>query len=141
VRLWKALESEREIENLTSYLYKIAATATIDAVRHALSRNEEQLQLVGSDNEGGKVIALTAEPSKSPESLAEKRELMRKIENAMARLPDNRRRAVGLHLQGLSSREIADVLSWSEPKARNLLYRGLRNLRALLRAEGVEYEE
>jgi len=31
-------------------------------------------------------------------------------------------------------------LGWSEPKARNLLYRGLSDLRAQLRAEGIEYE-
>jgi DNA-directed RNA polymerase specialized sigma24 family protein len=55
-------------------------------------------------------------------------------------LSDNRRRAVGLYLEGMASQEIATLLGWSEPKARNLLYRGLSDLRAQLRAEGIEYE-
>jgi DNA-directed RNA polymerase specialized sigma24 family protein len=55
-------------------------------------------------------------------------------------LPDNRRRAVGLHLEGLTSQEIADLLGWSEPKARNLVYRGLKDVREQLQAEGIDYE-
>jgi RNA polymerase sigma-70 factor (ECF subfamily) len=33
MRLWRALQSEREVTNYASYLYRIAATATIDALR------------------------------------------------------------------------------------------------------------
>lgn len=31
-------------------------------------------------------------------------------------------------------------MGWTEPKARNLIYRGLEDLRETLRAEGIEYE-
>ena len=48
--------------------------------------------------------------------------------------------AVELYLQGMSSHEIADLLDWSEPKARNLIYRGLNDLRKDLRAEGIDLE-
>jgi DNA-directed RNA polymerase specialized sigma24 family protein len=51
----------------------------------------------------------------------------------MARLPDRRRTAVGLHLEGLTTQEIADLLGWSEPKARNLVYRGLNDVRQSLK--------
>jgi len=47
---------------------------------------------------------------------------------------------VTFHLQGLSIQEIADRLKWSQPKARNLIYRGLDEVRRQLRAEGIEYE-
>ena len=40
----------------------------------------------------------------------------------------------------MSSQEIADLLGWSEAKARNLVYRGLSELRKYLREEGIEYE-
>src|SRR6185503_17737732 len=43
MRLWRALQSEREVTNYASYLYRIAATATIDAMRRAQARHEEQL--------------------------------------------------------------------------------------------------
>jgi DNA-directed RNA polymerase specialized sigma24 family protein len=38
---------------------------------------------------------------------------------------------------GHSREEIADLLGWTEAKTRNLLYRGLADVRARLLAEGV----
>jgi DNA-directed RNA polymerase specialized sigma24 family protein len=65
--------------------------------------------------------------------------LMQKVQVVFARLPDDRRRAVGLYLEGFTSQEIAHLLAWSEPRARNLTYRGLKDLRQQLRAEGIEW--
>src|SRR5262245_41141974 len=50
VRLWHALRNEREITNPASYLYRIAATATIDAIRRVKARREEPLALPGDDD-------------------------------------------------------------------------------------------
>lgn len=142
LRLWRALRSEREIADLASYLYKIAATATIDALRRAKAKREQQFEATHSEeSEAGEPPApLVAHPGHSPELRALQQELMRKIAAALARLAENRRRAVGLHLEGMTSQEIADLLGWSEAKARNLVYRGLKELRDQLRAEGIEYE-
>ena len=82
---------------------------------------------------------MVTDPNRSPEALAEQSELIAKIEQALARLPENRRLAVGLYLKGMSTEEISDLMEWSEPKARNLAYRGLKDLRNELRAEGIEY--
>jgi RNA polymerase sigma-70 factor (ECF subfamily) len=38
---------------------------------------------------------------------------------------------------GYDREEIADLLHWSEAKTRNLLYRGLEDLRQLLVARGI----
>lgn len=140
LRLWRALRSETEIQNLASYIYRIAATATIDAVRRAKVRREEQLHLIDEEEGEGERRPLTEDPAKSPVRLTEQRQVMQKVNEALARLPESRRRAVGLHLEGMTSREIADLLGWSEPKARNLIYRGLKDLRNLLQPEGIEYE-
>lgn len=146
LRLWKALQGETEIENPASYLYRIALTTTIDAVRRATARREDQLRLEGDSLEdtGGGRVGLAAEPvtapERSPESLAGRRILLQKVRAALAGVPGDRRRAVGLHLQGFTPPEIATLLSWSEPKARSLVYRGLRELRSRLAVEGIEYE-
>src|SRR5712692_10103132 len=42
LRLWRALQSERNISDMASYIYRIAVTATIDAVRRVKARREEQ---------------------------------------------------------------------------------------------------
>ena len=141
MRLWRALQSEREITNYASYLYKIAATATIDAMRRAQARHEEQFQTITVEGAGDNdVLVVPAPLNESPERVTESQELMQIVSAALARLSDDRRRAVGLHLEGMTSQEIADLLGWTEPKSRNLVYRGLQELRKSLRDEGIEYE-
>jgi RNA polymerase sigma-70 factor (ECF subfamily) len=124
LRLWRSLQSEREIRNPSSYMYRIAVSATLDALRAHKALREETLAdeaLSGGD---------AAQPS--PEEVADRRERVARVGRALASLPERRRRCVALHLQGLTTQEIGDLLGWSEAKARNLLYRGLADLRARL---------
>lgn len=142
LRLWRAISSERDIHDLPSYLHRIAATVTIDAIRSVKARREEQMHL-SAEPEGKAESRHNAEPidaHASPEAVAERQRLIGILQAALARLPENRRRAVGLNLQGFSTVEIAELMAWSEAKARNLVYRGLDELRNRLRAHGVEYE-
>ena len=152
MRLWRALQAEREVTNYASYLYRIAATATIDAMRRVQARHEEQLQLMEQGAEEGELsigsataqsiapVSATTPLRDSPERVAESREAVAKVMLAVARLPDEQCRAVGMYLQGLTSQDVADLMLWTEPKSRNLIYRGLKELRKSLREEGVEYE-
>jgi RNA polymerase sigma factor (sigma-70 family) len=141
LRLWRALQDEREVTNYASYLYRIAATATIDALRRVQARHEEQLEIVIEQRTDDGDIMLAPAPVKdSPERLAESREAVDKVMSAVAKLPDAQRRAVGMYLQGMTSQDVADLMGWSEPKSRNLVYRGLKELRKSLREEGIDYE-
>ena len=135
LRMWRALQNERDLTNAASYIYRIAATTTIDAVRRVLARREEQ-----DDEAEGGMGTLEADSSELPDRVAERSQLMQKVEAALARLSENRRIAVEFYLQGMTSQEIADLCDWNEPKARNLIYRGLNDLRQRLRDEGIEYE-
>src|SRR5215510_3707217 len=141
MRLWRALQSERDVTNYASYLYRIAATATIDALRRAQARHDEQLPMLRTESpDDADAVVVPAPVQDSPERVAESREAIRKVAAALAKLPDDRRRAVGLYLEGMSSQDIADLMGWTEPKSRNLVYRGLGELRKSLRAAGIEYE-
>jgi RNA polymerase sigma factor (sigma-70 family) len=141
LRLWRALESEREIHHLSSYLYRIAVTATLDAVKRVKRKREEQMLLDEDDTEDNNIAphVLVADPNQAPDQTAVRRQLVSKVKEAMRKLPDNRRTAVGLHLEGMTTQEIANLLGWSEPKARNLVYRGLSDVRAYLQEAGIEY--
>jgi RNA polymerase sigma factor (sigma-70 family) len=139
MRLWRALQSERDVINYASYLYRIAATATIDAMRRIQARHEEQLQMEQGADEV-EVMVAPAPLRDSPERQAESREAIRKVSSALSQFPDDQRRAVGMYLQGMTSQDVADLMGWTEPKSRNLIYRGLNQLRKTLRAEGIEYE-
>lgn len=137
VRLWQALRRERNIADPASYLYRIAATATIDAVRRIKTRRESPLSVV-EDLEEGPPGLRSVESADSPERVAAGKEIGRSIHDALATLPEKRRRAVGLYLQGFTSQEIGALLGWSEPKARNLVYRGLKELRQQLEKHGLD---
>jgi RNA polymerase sigma-70 factor (ECF subfamily) len=139
IRLWHALKRERNITDPASYLYRIAATAAIDAMRRVRARREHQLDDVPEDDRvGAPVVAPLSTAARSPEQITAGRQIGQRIREALAQLAENRRRAVGLHLQGFTSTEIGRLLGWSEPKARNLTHRGLKDLRSLLRDEGLD---
>jgi RNA polymerase sigma factor (sigma-70 family) len=138
LRLWRAVEREKEFDDPASYIYRIAVTTTIDAVRRVLARREEQF---GEDDAlPGSEMHMTADPNTAPDALAERRELMNAIRSALGSIARDRRRAVELHLQGLTLGEISHLLGWTEGRTRNLVYRGLDDLRQTLRREGIEYE-
>jgi RNA polymerase sigma factor (sigma-70 family) len=130
LRLWNALGRESEITHPASYLSRIATTATLDAVRRVRARRESQL-VTGEEKDGEMQIR---EESVAGADAGEQALLRQAIRQALAGLPAARRRAVGLHLQGFGSAEIGRLLGWSEPKARNLVYRGLAELRLALGA-------
>jgi RNA polymerase sigma factor (sigma-70 family) len=139
ISLWKVLGSEREIVFPASYIYKVAVSATRRAIKRARARREDPLEQEG-DDAGIPRHMPQAPRHAAPDNMAERGEWIRKIEIAVAQLPETRRLAVELHLQDLTTREIGEILGWSEPKARNLLYRGLKDLRKSLRAIGIEYQ-
>jgi RNA polymerase sigma-70 factor (ECF subfamily) len=73
LRIWRALDSEREIRDPTSYIYRVTATTTIDAICRVEARREEQLRLA----EDGEAVEtqLVAEPKDVPDHQAERRQL------------------------------------------------------------------
>lgn len=141
IRLWRALQSEREIKDLTSYIYRIASTTVIDAMRKVRARREESL-FYPSDSEGEEeqLRPFAETETTAPDRQWQQKQTMHKVAAAIARLPDKRRQVVTLYLKGMFSQEMAELLGWTEAKTRNLLYRGLKDLREALKAEGIDCE-
>jgi len=139
IRIWNALAREKEIREPASFFYRVAITATLDAYRRAVSRKH---QMPSSRSEREPDTVSTAEVhlrESGPEQHIDHGRMLRAVHHALGRLAENRRRAVALHLQGFTSAEIGELLEWTEPKARNLVYRGLADLRQRLAAEGIRY--
>jgi RNA polymerase sigma-70 factor (ECF subfamily) len=115
----------------SSYLWKVAYTATVDEIRRLRRRREVTLEEAGAE-------ITMASPQPGPEEDRAGREIGRQIQDCLALMVEPRRLAVVLHLQGHSVPEAARLLGWSEKRAENLTYRGLADLRSCLRARGVE---
>lgn len=56
----------------------------------------------------------------------------------LERITPTRAPVARLYLAGYDRHEIARLMGWTEAKTRNLLYRGLADLRAELRKMGVD---
>jgi RNA polymerase sigma-70 factor (ECF subfamily) len=136
VRLWRALRRERAVRDPTSYIFRVAATAAIDAIRQVRARREAPIADREDDMPGA--AAEPIEPRPSPEQGAIQHEAVERAYVAIDNLPENRRQAVRLHLNGFTSEEIAGILGWTEAKARNLVSRGLQQARDQLRASADE---
>jgi RNA polymerase sigma-70 factor (ECF subfamily) len=137
IRLWKALQGERTIENLASYIYRVAANAAVDAIRRTKVRREQPLE--PEDAEGDPLPEASARVSADGERALDRRLLLEKVEGVLGQLETKRVQVVRLHLQGFTTSEMARLLGLTEPAARNLLHRALRELRQRLQDSGVHY--
>jgi RNA polymerase sigma-70 factor (ECF subfamily) len=131
VRLWRALDSERMEVVPTSYLYRTATSAALDLIRRRrASRQDAMEDLPGIERS-------VADAAPRPDQAAQLSELAAQLERALEAIPESRRRVVRMYLVGYNSTEIGALMGWSEAKARNLLYRGLGDLRERLADVGV----
>jgi RNA polymerase sigma-70 factor (ECF subfamily) len=140
LRLWKTFEHEREIADPASFIRRVALTAAIDTVRRIKARREEPLKNDAGEQRDSAGERADPSPAASPEEVARGREIWRKLKTAMNRIPESRQHPVKLHLQGFTSDEIGRLLGFTEAKARNLVYRGMDDLKRELRTEGIEHE-
>lgn len=136
IRLWKALERDRNAAFHTSFIQRVVLTTVIDAIRAANARPVEPLPDAAEASD-----AAFIETSAGPERIASGIEEFDRIVACMAELPERRRKAVALHLQGFSLREIGEFSGTSEEAARKLLDRGMDALRERLAVTGFgDYE-
>jgi RNA polymerase sigma-70 factor (ECF subfamily) len=133
--LVRVLESERLGESNppvpSSYLWKVAYSATVDEIRRLKRRPEVSWE--DADPEG-----VDPQDPGSPEADRALHELGEATEACLGTLPDARRTVVGFHLMGYGAQEIARMFDWGEKTVRNLLHRGLVALRDCLRGKGFE---
>jgi RNA polymerase sigma factor (sigma-70 family) len=124
LRLWRLAERGNVLAEVgPALMYRMAAGAAIDLRRRRDARRE--------DREAA-AIATASHDTSALDRLA----LRDALQRCIGALLTARRAVVGLHLHGAPREEIAMLLKWSDAKTRNLLYRGLDDLRQCLRASG-----
>jgi RNA polymerase sigma-70 factor (ECF subfamily) len=138
IRIWKAsgrsdAPGEQFLQSPTSYVYKTAVSAAIDVIRR--QRSERVRNTISLE---GDAPVLETAPTAHAE--LEGSELAEQVARAVESIPATRRPAVRMYLAGYSREDIAELMGWSEAKTRNLMYRGLDDLRRELTAMGIGWE-
>jgi RNA polymerase sigma factor (sigma-70 family) len=125
IRLWRTLERGREKPKDigSSYVYRVVMSAAVDLLRrHRAERAASRLSL---DDVGDQIPAPQVHDT-------DEAELTAALENALSTLALDRRVVVRMHLDGKHRDEISNLLGWSGARTRNLLYRGLADLKRAL---------
>ena len=132
VRLWRAMgDGERDIEQPGRYAYRLAVNATLDAIRRARSKRRAVVK--------AELNEATVAGHDVAEQQASSAELLACIDTFVARQSRFVGLALPLHLQGLTTLEIGELLDCSEARARNQIYRSLKRLREHLLRHGFDY--
>jgi RNA polymerase sigma-70 factor (ECF subfamily) len=131
IRLWKALGTSDNIRQApASYIYRTVTSAALDFLRRRRARREDSL------DEAAETAVSRALAPHAADHNQRAAEVGRAVANAVELLVESRRAVIRMYLAGFEREEIQEVLGWSEAKTRNLLYRGLADMRATLESQG-----
>ena len=133
IKIWQILEDEKKIKNLASYIKKVVDSTVIDHLRKT-SRDE---RIIIQEKQRRIAEQETYYAKDNPYE----KDLRKIVGEAVDTLLESRQKAVRLFLLNLSIKEIACAFKWSEHKTRNLLYRGLADLKKKLKEKSVDYED
>jgi RNA polymerase sigma factor (sigma-70 family) len=134
IRIWRARPQEVEQLN-AAYVHRTAVTAALDIVRRRRSLNRFV------ESESSEDLPAPSHAAGDAQKSLEAADLEIQVARAVDTLAASRRPVVRMYLQGYGREEIAQLFGWSEAKTRNLLYRGLADLRARLALAGVRQED
>lgn len=133
IRLWRVIAHGGGKIPSTMYCHRVVLSAAADLLRRR--RCGRVVTRYGIDP--GALPAEYIVADTGPDLVLERHELEGEIDGSVAMLSAPREMVVRLYLVGFDRLEIARLLGWSEPKVRNLLYRGLSDLRAVLTERGL----
>lgn len=134
IKIWKILNDEKNIKNYASYIKKIVDSSVIDKLRKL--KREERILIY----ERQKIVAEQKRQYRNRTEISLDKNLKKIIAQAVDSLLESRRKVVKLFLLNMTIDEIAALFHWSKDKTRNLLYRGLNDLKNILKEKSIKYE-
>ncbi len=114
----------------SSYLWKAAYSATLDEIRRAQRRREVPIE---ASAVAGTSVAREGDPLESRSHA----ELAAAIRACLRGMGADRAAVAGFHLLGHRVSEMQTRFGWDEKRVRNLLSRGLADLRVCLERKGL----
>jgi RNA polymerase sigma-70 factor, ECF subfamily len=135
LKLYLSLSTLYAGKSLKGWLFQVAYRCCIDELRRKRVLHFSELEMQTDDDEVS-VLALLADPTPSPEVVAEQHDLQRSLLRAIRTLPPKFRPVVLLrYARQLSFYDIAQILSMPEATAKTYMQRAKSLLRAALIVE------
>lgn len=134
IRTYRHVSSLRDPAAFRPWLYRTVRNACLKGRRKKVGE-PSRLQSLDQVLPGpeGPLLPDVASPGRSPEELAANATLRRRIRSALERLPAPYRAIVFLReMEGLSTREVAEVMGISEANVKQRLHRARLQLQAAL---------
>jgi RNA polymerase sigma-70 factor (ECF subfamily) len=134
VQAWKSAARYQATAKFSTWLFTIARNLCLNEIRRRSRHPAESLDQTRSDNEDQPLFQVE-DPriAPAPDELL-RGELERKVDEALAMLPENQRVALALCRQEeLSYEEIAEVLGCSLSATKSLIHRARETLKARLK--------
>lgn len=127
IRVYKYMKNGRSVNNPKTFLYRTAHNLTVDHIRKHFPI--QLFKEIFSDREDSRA---------SIELIVEGKEESECVYEALLSLKTTYRQVIILRkVEGLSVKETASILGWSESKVKSTLFRGLGKLESRLSEEGI----
>lgn len=131
IQVYRSIGSFKGESKLSTWLYRIATTRSLDLLRSRKSKKRFGLlqRLFGDENEP--VYELP--DFNHPGVALERKENAAKLFKAINRLPENQKIAFTLHkLEDLSYQEVSEIMQTTLPAVESLMHRAKQNLKKIL---------
>jgi len=141
LRVFRTAKRYRPLAKFSTWLYRIAANVALNAIRAQRKIKIGRLDLPGDEDGWRRHHDVPDKRLSRPHTRLDTEELQRKLNEAIAGLPENQRIAIVLNkYEHMSYQEIADILDCSSMAVKSLLSRARCNLRdSLARYLGSEF--
>ena len=132
--LWRQLKAGKKIRRPHSYLYKVALTSAMAAIRRQHPELETTMSSLATIDYADK----RTEPDTSASDGMQPVERARLLDECLALLPLRQGQALRAYLAGFNHTEVAHLFGWSQSAARHNIYRGLDALKQHVTREQSE---
>lgn len=135
IRAYKKLHTLEDVDKFSSWLYRIANNLCLDEIKRAGRRRSAPMKALGPD-------PIAESLASSPDRTIQHQQLEVLLQQALSRLPDEQRIVVIMkEYQGLTFREIAEILKEPENTVKSRMYYGLNALRKIFDDWNLKTEE
>lgn len=137
VKAFRRLDTYDPARKLSSWLFKIAHNTTIDFLRRGAPDTVPLEATAEDDDRGGLAAVLSDAGTEDPGAAAERRQMARALERAIASLrPEYREPVLLRYVEGLSYQEICELTGQPLGTVKTNLHRARKELAAAMTALG-----